>query len=460
MREERAMRETLDRTKVNVDAILATLAGILAIVALIVAIAGTTGVTRDETREMIDDAVMRVADPAGYTQRVVQEAIDRYDAEGLDASIAYHLSRESIDGPWYVFLLDENGYVLANPARPDFVGTTPAVRSDITGKPYGLEVVAADENGRWVDYVFVNPSTGEPERKHTWVIKHDGLSFASGWYEPIARADDPATYTQAVVASAISRYEAGGREASIAYHQSEESIDGPWYVFLLDENGYVLANPARPDFVGTTPAVRSDITGKPYGLEVVAADENGRWVDYVFVNPVTGEPERKHTWVIKHDGLSFASGWYEPISRTDDPATFTQAFVARALSRYNAEGLDATVAHYNTPESVEGQWYVFIFDEADRLLTHPDPSLLGDDLKGPLGTDITGRVFGLEMLQADEDGIWVSYIFVNPANGQPQVKHSWVLRHDGLLFGSGWYEFVPGEDQLPVSGEDQLAAVG
>ena len=56
-----------------------------------------------------------------------------------------------------------------------------------------------------------------------------------------------------------------GREASIAYHSSKESIDGPWYVFLLDEDGYVLANPARPDFVGTTPAVRSDITGKPYG---------------------------------------------------------------------------------------------------------------------------------------------------------------------------------------------------
>ena len=49
-------------------------------------------------------------------------------------------------------------------------------------------MVAADENGRWVDYVFVNPTTGDPERKHTWVIKHDGLSFASGWYEPISSA--------------------------------------------------------------------------------------------------------------------------------------------------------------------------------------------------------------------------------------------------------------------------------
>ena len=258
--------------------------------------------------------------------------------------------------------------------------------------------------------------------------------------QAVARAVDPAAYTQHVVREAIDRYDAEGREASIAYHSSQESIDGPWYVFLLDENGFVLANPARPDIVGTTPAVRSDITGKPYGREVVAADEDGRWVDYVFVNPTTGEPERKHTWVIKHDGLSFASGWYEPISREDDPATYTQAFVARALSRYDAEGRDATVAYYNTSESVEGQWYVYIVDEDDLAIAHPDPNILGLDLKGPLGTDITGRVFGLEMLRADEDGLWVDYVFLNPATDRQQVKHAWVLRYDGLLVGSGWYE--------------------
>ena len=312
------MQETWERAKANVNPILATLAGILSVVAIIIAAGAMAdtgepdGITRAEAEEMIDNAVMRVADPAGYTQRVVQEAIDRYEAVGLEESIAYHLSKESIDGPWYVFLLDENGYVLANPARPDFVGTTPAVRSDITGKPYGLEVVAADEDGRWVDYVFVNPSTGEPERKHTWVIKHDGLSFASGWYEPI--------------------------------------------------------------------------------------------------------------------------------SREGDPATFTQAFVAQAVARYDAEGLDASVAFYNSSEGIEGPWYVFIFDEEDRLLTHPDPNLRGDDLKGPLGTDITGRVYGAEMLEADENGRWVNYVFVNPETGQPGVKHSWVVRRDGLLIGSGWYE--------------------
>ena len=190
------MQELQERIKASVDPIVATVAGIVSIAALIVAIAAMArtaepdALTRAEAEQLIDEAVARAVDPAAYTQHVVREAIDRYDAGGREASIAYHSSQESIDGPWYVFLLDEKGFVLANPARPDFVGTTPAVRSDITGKPYGREVVAADEDGRWVDYVFVNPTTGEPERKHTWVIKHDGLSFASGWYEPISREDE------------------------------------------------------------------------------------------------------------------------------------------------------------------------------------------------------------------------------------------------------------------------------
>ena len=160
------MRELQERFRASVNPIVATVAGIVSVAALIVAIAAMArtaepdALTRAEAEQLIDQAVMRVADPAAYTQAVVARAMSRYDAEGREASIAYHSSQESIDGPWYVFLLDENGFVLANPARPDFVGTTPAVRSNITGKPYGREVVAADEDGRWVDYVFVNPTTG------------------------------------------------------------------------------------------------------------------------------------------------------------------------------------------------------------------------------------------------------------------------------------------------------------
>ena len=44
-------------------------------------------------------------------------------------------------------------------------------------------------------------------------------------------------------------------------------------------------------------------------------------------------------------------------------AGYTRFFVDNAISRYEPDGLDATLSYYNTRESVDGQWYVFILAE-------------------------------------------------------------------------------------------------
>ncbi|MDE0137661.1 MAG: hypothetical protein OXM57_03250 [bacterium] len=136
-----------------------------------------------------------------------------------------------------------------------------------------------------------------------------------------------------------------------------------------------------------------------------------------------------------------------------DPAAYTRFVVDQAIARYEAEGLDATLAHYNSPASIDDQWYVFIIDGNDIVIGHHDPDRRGLDVKGWVGTDINGYVFGPEMLAAGEAGRWVPYVYVNPAEGTLgdegafELKNAWVIRHDGLLFGSGWYinteEFVP-----------------
>ena len=66
---------------------------------------------------------------------------------------------------------------------------------------------------------------------------------------------------------------------------------------------------------------------------------------------------------------------------------------------------------------MDGQWYVFIIDENDLVIAHPDPGRLGLDLKGWVGTDANGYEFGPEMLSATEDGKWVSYVYRNPGSG-------------------------------------------
>ena len=130
-----------------------------------------------------------------------------------------------------------------------------------------------------------------------------------------------------------------------------------------------------------------------------------------------------------------------------DPAEYTRFLVESAISRYETQGLQATIAHYNRGHSVDGQWYVFIIDENDLVIAHPDPVRRGLDLKGWVGIDANGYNFSPEMLSATEDGKWVSYVYQNPQTGsitpgnlgEVQLKNVWVTRHAGLLFASGWY---------------------
>ncbi len=262
----------------------------------------------------------------------------------------------------------------------------------------------------------------------------------------VSKADRPG-YTVAMVEKALRIYDAKGREATVEYFSSPESVDGEWYVFIADENNVLIAHP-NPVYVGASLMAETgiDITGYKHGAEIATATEEGKWIDYIFLNPATGQQEYKHAWAVRRDGLIFVSGWYQVLPTLslgvtkEDPAEYTIAFVDRALRHYEAHGREATVAHYNTPESVDGSWYVYVFDEDDLLIAHANADLLGMDLKEELGLDSTGYHFGTDMLEATAEGLWVHYVFVNPATGEEETKHAWAVRHDGLLIGSGWYE--------------------
>ena len=126
-----------------------------------------------------------------------------------------------------------------------------------------------------------------------------------------------------------------------------------------------------------------------------------------------------------------------------DREEFTVDLVKQALRRYDEEGREAILSYYNSPESAVGEWYVFICDENDQAIAHPNQDLLGRDLKGDLGVDVAGYRFGEVIAGAGEQGLWVDYLFLNPNTGNQEFKHAWVVRHDGLLFGSGWYQVLP-----------------
>lgn len=260
---------------------------------------------------------------------------------------------------------------------------------------------------------------------------------------PPAESDEP-TYTKYFVQAAIDRYRDQGRQAAFAYYNSTDSVNGQWYVFII-ENSDTIVHPTRPELRGTTPTHRTGIYGKPYGLELVAADEDGVWVDYVFLNTATGQNRQKHTWAVRHDDLIFASGWYEdqvpPPPGKDDPPAYTQYFVQQAIDRYQRDGRAATIDYYNSMDSIDGPWYIFIIEDGTTISIATNPELVGTATT--TRTDVNGKNYGRELAAADERGAWVDYVRRNPDSEQLEQKHSWVLRRDGLIFGSGWYEPVP-----------------
>ena len=401
---------------------------------------------------MVAGAAPGRANAAEYTQYLVREAIGRYDSDGIDATLAHYNTKESIDGQWYVFIIDEDGTMIAHAANPALVGMHVDDILGPNGYPAGAAVAAsADEAGAWFSYDFPNPDTGGIETKHSWMVIHDGLTFGTGWYERGPGKSDAPAYTKSFVRQAINLYDAVGLDDTVAYYNTADSIDGQWYVFIFEESDTLIAHAANPDLVGMHASDILGPNGYPAGAAVVAsADEDGGWFSYDFPNPGTGGIETKHSWMVIHDGITFGSGWYERGPSKADPPAYTKAFVRQAINLYDAVGFDDTVAYYNTTESIDGQWYMYITAEDKTMAAHAaNPGLIGkspSDIRGPGGYP-TGQAIAAI---ADEDGAWFEYTFANPATGAVETKHSWTVVHNGMYFGSGWYERGPAKSDVPA----------
>ena len=387
-------------------------------------------------------------DVAASTKEYVDRAIAKYEEDGLDATIAYYNSQESLNGQFYLFLIGEDDNYVAHPIFPHLIGTDikDVVGSD--GHELGREIAEATEDGIWVEYLWPHPISRKEQQKVTWAVRHDGLIFASGYYSggpesgpPAWQGVDPRDYTVQYVEEAIARYERDGLQSMLNYYNSVASFEGEWYLFATDENDIYHVHPLIPDLIGTDikDVIGSD--GYELGNELAKAVDGGEgvWVEYLWPHPVTLKEVPKVGYAVRHDGLLFASGYYV---RVDDPAAETRAYVQTAIDYYEANGLDATVAHYNSAESVDGQWNLTMADENDIVrVAILSPHLIGTDLKA-LGAG-RARNIGAEMAAATDEGIWISFVFPNTRSSETLYAHVWAIRYDGLLFTSRYYDDLP-----------------
>ena len=133
-----------------------------------------------------------------------------------------------------------------------------------------------------------------------------------------------------------------------------------------------------------------------------------------------------------------ALGEQATLPTKDEPGAYTQAVVDDAIRRYERTGFEATVAYYDDPANVDGEWYVYILDLQGNYIAHPNPDTRAWTYEEQF--DATEYFIGDDLLSATEEGRWIHYTWYSPTSGEAGQKHSWVVLHDDMVFGCGWYE--------------------
>lgn len=119
-----------------------------------------------------------------------------------------------------------------------------------------------------------------------------------------------------------------------------------------------------------------------------------------------------------------------------------KALVAKAIALYDSAGRDKAFAAIQDPKQgfVDRDLYVFVFGPKRTIAAHGgNPKLVGTAADGYVDED--GVHFGTKFMDdTTAAGSWVDYKWKDPASGKVLPKSSWVVRHDGYIFGVGIYK--------------------
>ena len=184
----------------------------------------------------------------------------------------------------------ETGEVLAHPDAT-LIGKNALTHPkgyDDSGYHHVPGLMAATSDGVFLEAYLNIPTEGEEtpfhrfesieEVKRYYAVLEDGIIFASGSYELAPTKADPEGYARLLVARVLTMVDESGVEATLDYLNSPESLDGPWYVFAIEDRDgvlYSVGNANRPDIVGTT-RERIDSTGFNYGEAFARRNRGGR----------------------------------------------------------------------------------------------------------------------------------------------------------------------------------------
>ena len=365
---------------------------------------------------------------SGLAEAAVEGVLDLFETYGNNEALKMVNAMAADPDPRIgVFVIDENTMrVVAHSAVPQYVGlhTAPILDKAFIPTQTMLDIIDTHkDDGVWLSFPMADPQGNVISYDRGWFKKHDG-------YIVVARYSvNPAESVQSVVYEMVRLYDYDPDNALDTISGFMSTL--PNYPFVLDpDTDAVVAHGSNPARVGVTSVVLTQADKPKAQILGELAGGAGTWVEYTFNNPSTGLEEAKRSWLVMHDGYIFGSGYYNL-----DPERAVGA-VMDLIAAYDSDGTAAFEA-VNAMES-EGT-YPFAID-AETLAVVAEgafpqtaglPAIFLNDADRPL-EDIMAEL-------GESEGVWVEYTFLNPMTAVNEDKKSYLVMHDGHIFGSGYY---------------------
>ena len=242
--------------------------------------------------------------------RLVEDAATLLELKGSAAFAEFgRKGSRWFNGPYYLFVYDSSGTNIFHAATPELVGKNLINLRDMNGKPVVRFITdigrqpQRDAHG-WLFYLWQEQNDFMPKWKISYVRKvvmPDGKVCLVGSGVHHARIEK--VMVQENVQRAVEQLMTEGKLSAFRSFLDPASRYSFFdtFVYVTDERGRALVDPAYPALQGRDLAGFRDAIGRPVMKEIInkLQKEDEAWVQYLWPRPGAVVPSRKLAYVRK-----------------------------------------------------------------------------------------------------------------------------------------------------------------
>ena len=248
---------------------------------------------------------------------------------------------------------------------------------------------------------------------------------------PVSPEDD--AVVQNIVRDIIREYDLDKEGTISRINSLNSTVDE--YPFIVDfYKQEVVAHGALRERIGATSLIFSNQTDT-LSTDAIAKLESaegvggGIWIEYLFLDINLDTDQVKRSWLVLHDGYVFGAGYYYSVELR------VKHEVAKAVFLYDLKK-EKAFSYISSLAQTPYPYYVSVVNiKSAEVVAH------GAFPEETIGNRVTNSRQGLSDLEQG-DTFWLYIQNKNPMTGLTDQKRVWSVRHDGYIFGAGYYYYA------------------